>query len=455
MKCLENRRGQSMIELSFVALAVIAGIVIGGPYLLDSINSHFKIWDTAVSDSTNDRLVKANKEDLNIPSQACVPQGKAPGSCGDPRGNCQETQRFFTHQYTPVGCQTNFSCEDDSECCSIPQLTQLCWRKNDPQNGARLWASTTDITADVASKGFISCYPNGVYTPSASNCKNGDQLYQFSCGNKKNMFVGLPNRDKCLPVCNWDAIPPNSTACPNQGNGDLMADSQDPSIIETKTPCSTFSGDCQAQCNDGYKRNNGTCTETACELVTTFNTGASQGSYYSSARYDEVVRFISDVCADDFNYSYRVDGGPWQGNCPGPIWTCNYSDKNKHDGGGTAQCARINERGHQIEIYLWDGGDGHDNTQISGYIYLDGVCSATRNGGWGEWGPCTAPYAYTCLGSQNRSCNNPAPAYGGENCPNFANAYYQICNLPIGTPACFCRDNPNDASCQSSGGDGR
>jgi hypothetical protein len=450
MTCLETRKAQSMVELSFVVLAVIAGIILGGPYLLDSVNSHFKLWDTAVSDSNNDRLVQANKDDLNIPHQECTLVSKAPSTCGSERckdAGHDETARDITWQYQPVGCQTKFTCESDNECCTEPIEKDLCWRKYDPSNSTRLWAEAQQVPAKLLAQGFRACGPGG------ANCQNGDQLYTFSCGDLKNMFIGFPNPDKCMPKCHWETVPNNATRCPDpQGDGRYMdTDKVNPDLLLYNQPCSSSPGDCQAKCNDGFKPNNGSCAEIACELITTFSTGASAGSYYQSARYDENVRFISDVCADDFNYSYRVDGGPWQGNCAGPVWSCNYSDKNKHDGGGTAQCARITATGHQIEIYLWDGGDGHDATQISGYIYREGSCSLTVNGGWGAWGPCASANPYYCMGIQYRSCNNPAPAYGGENCPNFANAYFQYCNAPVGSPGCFCRDNPSDPSCQSQG----
>ncbi len=51
------------------------------------------------------------------------------------------------------------------------------------------------------------------------------------------------------------------------------------------------------------------------------------------------------------------------------------------------------------------------------------VMTVPVNGGWGSWGACSA----VCGGGrQNRSCDNPAPAYGGNNCSGVS---IQECNM--------------------------
>ncbi len=51
-----HRHGQSLIEYSLIVLLVILGIVVMGPYVLRSINAHFKIWDEEIQDSHNERF---------------------------------------------------------------------------------------------------------------------------------------------------------------------------------------------------------------------------------------------------------------------------------------------------------------------------------------------------------------------------------------------------------------
>ena len=259
MQCLHKRIGQSMVELSFVVLAVIAGIVIGGPYLLDSLNSHFKLWDTAVGDSSNDRLVQAHDVGINTASVgACTFKNKAPGSCAIrecatsafPLG--APTLRYYTWQYTPVGCQIKFTCEPDPTCCAIPKDLSICWRIGDPNNETRTWALPDEIPPEDRAKGFHSCAPNG------TACVNGDILYELDCGNKV-MFMALHDLVKCRPTCNWEKIPSNATPCPGQGNVSFMPISKNPDLLLPSNLCSCDPGACQAKCASGTFPLNGEC----------------------------------------------------------------------------------------------------------------------------------------------------------------------------------------------------
>ena len=73
------------------------------------------------------------------------------------------------------------------------------------------------------------------------------------------------------------------------------------------------------------------------------------------------------------------------------------------------------------------------------------------DGGWDEWSECSA----TCGdGTQDRTCDNPAPAHGGAECDGEAT---QVCNdgpCPVdggwdGWSACSatCGDGTQDRSC--------
>ena len=51
-----ERQGQSLIEYALIATIVIFGIVMMGPYVLRSIQAHFKMWDDQIQDSHNERF---------------------------------------------------------------------------------------------------------------------------------------------------------------------------------------------------------------------------------------------------------------------------------------------------------------------------------------------------------------------------------------------------------------
>ncbi len=63
-----HRHGQSLIEYSLIALLVILGIVVMGPYVLRSINAHFKIWDEEIQDSHNERPVYEDAVKIPAPN---------------------------------------------------------------------------------------------------------------------------------------------------------------------------------------------------------------------------------------------------------------------------------------------------------------------------------------------------------------------------------------------------
>jgi Flp pilus assembly pilin Flp len=54
-----NKHGQSIIEYVLIAVLVILGIVIMGPYVLRSVNAHFKLWDDGVQDSFTENITQA------------------------------------------------------------------------------------------------------------------------------------------------------------------------------------------------------------------------------------------------------------------------------------------------------------------------------------------------------------------------------------------------------------
>ena len=45
-----------MIEYALIVTIVIFAIMVMGPYVLRSINAHFKMWDDQVQDAHNERL---------------------------------------------------------------------------------------------------------------------------------------------------------------------------------------------------------------------------------------------------------------------------------------------------------------------------------------------------------------------------------------------------------------
>ena len=49
-----KNRGQSIIEYCTLAMLIIVGTIVMGPYVIRSVNAHFKLWQESVDDSIND-----------------------------------------------------------------------------------------------------------------------------------------------------------------------------------------------------------------------------------------------------------------------------------------------------------------------------------------------------------------------------------------------------------------
>ena len=179
------RKGQSIIELAMVTVLIIAGIIVAGPYVLHSVNAHFKLWDDSVQDSLNDHLIQASKEqaDINLPACDCTwvsNDCKAEG--------CESGERAYSKSCTPVGCDHGYKCAPDDSCCS-PRPTNVCWRS----------AGDAPRPAANPPPGFHSC--GGSFQ---------DRVYRFPCGTNVGKQVckidtdppGVDGNRDCTPVCN-------------------------------------------------------------------------------------------------------------------------------------------------------------------------------------------------------------------------------------------------------------
>ena len=87
MRCLLKAKGQSIVEAILVVIVLITAIIVGGPYLLDSINGHYKLWDSGVADSINDHLIQAKASDLTVIPGSCTSKDVATVCGGACPGN--------------------------------------------------------------------------------------------------------------------------------------------------------------------------------------------------------------------------------------------------------------------------------------------------------------------------------------------------------------------------------
>lgn len=117
-----NKRGQSIIEYTLIAILVILGIVYMGPYVLRSVNSYFKLWDTGVQDSFEETLNQAPVNAIpNIPIDCKYISTTDEGCGGLPGSSCEAGYRQSTENWSPQGCNgaAISICTPDCNCCGL------------------------------------------------------------------------------------------------------------------------------------------------------------------------------------------------------------------------------------------------------------------------------------------------------------------------------------------------
>ncbi len=192
-----SRKGQSVVEYVTIAILIMAGIVIGGPFLLNSFRAHFKMYDDSVQDSFSENI----RQDPTAPAGACSCEAWSPRGCGE--GGCSAYQRFYIRSCSGgLGCSTN-KCENEDNCCTAPM----------PDRCGQVPIVSGDIDDQCPSRGGVSaqfagytgtCVKAGV---DSNDCAIGERLYKVTCGS-----AGLNPRiiNMCHeehPVCDatcWD-----------------------------------------------------------------------------------------------------------------------------------------------------------------------------------------------------------------------------------------------------------
>ncbi len=235
-----NKRGQSMIEYVLIAVLVILGIVIMGPYVLRSVNAHFKLWDYSVQDSFTETLTQAPVNAITNISTNCTCTTSA-GSCGSSLSQCAANQREYDHTCNPQGCDgaPASSCVNDTTCCT------------------------------TYSPHGCGTVPLG-QSATSTNCNYGYQIQSQQCGSNTNIscvqdsICPLP---ACLGILSPGAIYcPNATTLLNQNYGlTYVADS---SLCSNTPPCEVY-----CDISNGYLLNP---THTAC--TDTYTVAASLSS---------------------------------------------------------------------------------------------------------------------------------------------------------------------------------
>ncbi len=210
-----KNKGQSIFEYTAMAMLIIVGVIVMGPYITRSLGAHFKLWQESVDDSVNDRMQSVP---INI-TPDCVCSGDIQGGCGGhfQRENktCAPNERYHSTKCSPPACgfgeDFTEGCTPDVSCCEIynacsltTPLASCCGTTPFP-----VPADPTRTNPDA--QGFPPI-PGADPNSPASSCYSGEELLYNQCDTT---IVRCKPNAQCKAMCTGNL--------PHNQSGDLTA----------------------------------------------------------------------------------------------------------------------------------------------------------------------------------------------------------------------------------------
>lgn len=247
---LTNKNAQHTLEYMILLILIMAGIIIGGPYVIRSWNAQVKGWEDSVIDSMTDPLVEAPVTAVSIPgcdfvswqNQACGLGYTSP--FGD-SVNCTPQQLLQMGVFNPDGCQFN---NPSTPFSNIAQCDT-----NDANHCCTSWVTPSGCNPDDAGCPLDSdCGVN-------VGCPDGQYHRTHTCdtGYTETECVADP---ACDFTCNSTGLPgPNGAT----GYGDLCPGSDTGLSGDTNysytNPGNCTGAKCQIQCSPTFVWNGINC----------------------------------------------------------------------------------------------------------------------------------------------------------------------------------------------------
>ena len=437
-------KGQSLIEYALLAMLVIVGTLVMGPYLIRSVNSHFQLWQESIDDSRHDRMIPG--QGVTIPP-TCTCDTFQDGSCGGRFQripyNCPITHMYQFTPCTPPGC--GFTTSDFRErcvenipvCCSYYQLCFANFRvppNPDPGCCGRIPLDDPQCIGRPTSGDFAHV-PNPTTSPpnySGFCCYNEEALINNCFPNDPDYIrcraippgSNSPDAGRCRPRC----INPiaDSTACNTPPEG---------SDLNRDTPFRLVSDDCVAQPGAVVHRDGAWCVT----------------DYWSPGRFTFTVpSFINSI----FVYAWGAGGGG--------------------GGGGNDQNGSCDGSGGGGGGMVFSGFDGipvPPNQNLTVTVGNGGLGGRGGAGGFGRYGdrgadgePTSIVHATFSLradgglgGDTSTSCrsNQPPSSYGaGRQPPNVSGHFCSGAITGCTNNKCTSPTDPNSCHFMKGGNGG-
>ncbi|MCB9756898.1 MAG: hypothetical protein H6753_00565 [Candidatus Omnitrophica bacterium] len=252
---IKSRLGQASLEYVAVAVFVMAAILIGGPYVVRSINSNFKVLEEGVIDSEREKITEGHAN-INLPVCDCtdlVDVGCGDGVTAVNGTVCMPNQKVFRRTCGPQGCE--------AQMLQMHVFDRMEECRNDP----------TNTCCYPATDGFCGNNPAASGTCRSSDGSLRDRL--SVCGSPSpitRVTACQSDPANCLSAC--QAKSPNATWCPFAQTTFLPGPSW-PVTYRDTGGCSSSANYCEAQCNSGYTAIAGGCLDHCGDSICQYNLG--------------------------------------------------------------------------------------------------------------------------------------------------------------------------------------
>ena len=242
---LSHKSAQHILEYMILLILIMAGIIIGGPYVIRSWNAQMKGWEDSAIDSMNDPLAEAPIG--SVPLTGCDagswnsgPCGPASSSvdCAGRTANCSSRYKIFTRTFSPGGCQC------DVPAPMIPAISAEC-RQDNSFNCCADWVTPSGCTfPDGSAPG---CLVPAIDCGVNSDCPDGQYRRTRNCDVDETESFCIPDS-----ACNFGCTGLQVTGIPSLGlcPGDEVG-------LTGNTPYTTTDvcspSKCEVRCNNpGY-----------------------------------------------------------------------------------------------------------------------------------------------------------------------------------------------------------
>jgi len=266
-----NKNGQSIIEYALIVVLVILGIVYMGPYVLRSVNAHFKLWGDSAQDSLSEKITQAPVDHVPDLSLNCVCP-TAPGACGGASAGyssgCAANEREIDYNCTPQGCNGSsapFYCKPDSTCCEQYYVQGCGTMALNPGTPATIGPPTGSIPSTATNGLPTTCVTyTSNNTSSSPGCYYGQRIWATQCASSSDTPIACCPDNTCVPAClglNSPGVAACSGSPTTQATG--LTQTQTVNYVAGASSCDHHTP-CQVYCINGYVLNaSGTgCTNT-------------------------------------------------------------------------------------------------------------------------------------------------------------------------------------------------